>query len=556
MALKSPVIAAIVWCLSLGLAACDNDDTTQAAAEDPADEPPAVPTVIVLDASASMLTDDAPGVRFEAAQEAIGSLVEALPESHELGLVVFGNGTGSTEAEQSAGCQDVSTLIELGPLDRDEFVAEVDSVQPSGFTPIAASLGQAAELLPDEGERAIVIVSDGQDMCGELGLGDDPCEVAEALDGVTVHTVGFKTEAHAAAAEQLSCVAESTGGLFLDAANPGQLEARLPAVLNPEWARSTIQPAGYHGLTPGMTVDEAVLSAEAAGEELPEVAATGRVEVVYVDCTLVFEDGVLAQVVSESDDLQTIDGIGVGDDIAKAEELYNLDDLPSAPTDEGTVVYPADLVRGTGYEFSFEPADGGSDTVSGTITKIILCACLPEKRWSDDPSDWKIGPGYYGPLEVGMPMTEIEEQGFAQKIPDPTCSDTWERTDKMPDFAFLRDDWYGQVGPDGRMLAGVGVSSHDWETNKDFPPEDLPKSAEGAGVGTSVEELRRIYGERLHYEEWFVEGGRNLGYVVYGEKGALIFNIGSEYQSYDTVQGLEVVAGTSGDDLIPIMYGC
>ncbi|MFT4188237.1 MAG: VWA domain-containing protein [Aeromicrobium sp.] len=334
------------------------------------------PTVIVLDASASMLTDDAPGVRFEAAQTAVTSLVEALPESHELGLVVYGTGTGTSDAELEAGCEDVSTLIELGPLDKGEFVSTVGEVAPRGFTPMGRALEAAAAVLPDTGERSIVVVSDGEDHCGQQGFGKEPCEVARSLEGITVHTVGFKTTGNAAATEQLDCMAQETGGLALDAANPAQLEARLPAVLDPEWAASTIQPAGYRGVAPGMTVEEAALAAEAAGEELSEVAASGTVEVVYVDCTLVFTDGVVVRVVPEDEELTTIDNVGVGDDIAVAEELYGVAGEPSRVIEDDTVVYPLDVDAGTGYEVTFTPSSAGE--VAGEITKIILCLCLPE----------------------------------------------------------------------------------------------------------------------------------------------------------------------------------
>ncbi|MFT4187975.1 MAG: VWA domain-containing protein [Aeromicrobium sp.] len=505
-----------------------------------------------MDASASMLTDDAPGVRFEAAQGAIGSLVEALPDDHELGLVAFGNGTGATEAEQAAGCEDVSTLIELGPLDKDTYISTVEEVAPSGFTPIAVALTHAAELLPAEGERAIVIVSDGEDKCGELGLGEDPCEVAKALDGVTVHTVGFKTEAHQAAMEQLSCVAEATGGLFLDAANPGQLQARLPAVLDPSWAESTIQPAGYRGLRPGMTVAEARAAAEDAGEKLPDVEPSGTVEVVYVDCTLVFEEGVLTRVVSDDEEMTTIDGVGVGDDVAAAEELYNLDGLPSEPTEAGTVVYPADPATGTGYEISF---DGEGDSLSGTITQIILCKCMPKKRWSDDPSEWEIGPGYFGPLEVGMPMAEIADQGYAQKIPDDVCTGIWEGIGVLSPFVYMLSDASQNPSSGNGGLHGLRV--FDAETFiTGVPSEGLPRTVEGLGIGTTVDELQQIYGERLHFGQWIGEGGEMLGYSLFGEKGALVFEVGTAMQPATTVQAIQVVSGASFDDLEKSVLRC
>ncbi|MFT4298347.1 MAG: VWA domain-containing protein [Aeromicrobium sp.] len=370
-------------------------------------EVPAVPTVVVLDASASMLADDAPGVRFDAARAAVNSLVEGLPVSHELGLVVYGTGTGSSDAEQVAGCADVSTLIEPGPLDKGEFTSAVEGVTPSGFTPMGLALQTAAEQLPGSGERAVVVVSDGEDRCGELGLGPEPCEVAGDLAeaGVTVHTVGFKTGGNAAATGQLECVSEATGGLSLDAANPAQLEARLPAVLNPAWAATTIQPSGYRGVVPGMTVDEVRAAAEQAGEEFEaDLAGSGTVEVVYVDCTLVFTDGVLTQVVSDDKSMQTLDGVGIGDDISDAEALYGLPDTPSVPEEDHTVIYAADEAAGTGYEITYKPKTT-SEKLSGKITKIVLCKCAPVRTLTAEPRSASDVASYVGGDVVSDALT-------------------------------------------------------------------------------------------------------------------------------------------------------
>lgn len=197
------------------------------ASAEPSAPPSTVPTVIVLDASGSMRDDDAPGPRLDAAKRAIHSLVERLPADAEVGLVVYGTGTGSSKAEKPAGCTDVKTLLPVGPIDDRAFLDTVDRIAASGYTPIGAALRHAVDELPAEGPRSIVLVSDGQDTCSP----PPPCEVAKeiAAEGVdlTVHTVGFKVDA--AARADLTCIADATGGTYSHADSADALTTSLRA---------------------------------------------------------------------------------------------------------------------------------------------------------------------------------------------------------------------------------------------------------------------------------------------------------------------------------------
>ena len=58
--------------------------------------------------------------------------------------------------------------------------------------------------------------------------------------GLTISTIGFKTDGPAA--EQLSCIARATRGLFVGAANADQLATRLIAVQNVGEAKKSRQP--------------------------------------------------------------------------------------------------------------------------------------------------------------------------------------------------------------------------------------------------------------------------------------------------------------------------
>ncbi|PZG36595.1 hypothetical protein C1I98_26630, partial [Spongiactinospora gelatinilytica] len=186
------------------------------------------PVMLVLDASGSMAQTSADGrSKMAAARRAVHTVVDGLPAAARVGLAVYGTGTGNTAADKPAGCRDVKILHEVGTPGA-ELVATADRVEPRGYTPIGRALRAAADALPTEGPRSIVLVSDGEDTCAP----PDPCEVAEELAGegadLRVHTIGFEVDA--AARKQLSCVARQTGGSYTDAAEAGDLAPALNRV--------------------------------------------------------------------------------------------------------------------------------------------------------------------------------------------------------------------------------------------------------------------------------------------------------------------------------------
>ena len=108
------------------------------------------------------------------------------------------------------------------------ITASVDGAKAQGYTPIAYSLGQAANDFPaDAKERVIVLVSDGKETCQ-----GDPVVAAKALaaKGITVHTVGFIVDT--AARGQLQAIARATGGTYFDAPVGPELPDTLKSALN------------------------------------------------------------------------------------------------------------------------------------------------------------------------------------------------------------------------------------------------------------------------------------------------------------------------------------
>lgn len=181
------------------------------------------PVMVVLDSSGSMTARDAggSGTRMDAAKRAVNSMVDGLPAQAQVGLAIYGAGTGSSGAEKAAGCRDVRVVQPVGAVNKPALKGAVAATNARGYTPIGQALRTAAAQLPKEGQRSIVLVSDGEDTCAP----PQPCEVAKDLSkqGVDlhVHTIGFKVDAKARA--QLACVAQNTGGTYHDASDAESL---------------------------------------------------------------------------------------------------------------------------------------------------------------------------------------------------------------------------------------------------------------------------------------------------------------------------------------------
>lgn len=165
---------------------------------------------LVLDASGSMAEEAQGGTRIDIAKESLHSVIDTLPESATVGMRVY----GATIDTGPGSCEDSQQVVEIGTGNRDELRAAIDSYTPLGETPIGYALQEAAKDLGNEGQRTIVLVSDGEPTCEP-----DPCVVAAdlAAQGIDlkIDVVGLSVDA--ATREKLQCIAENGNGTYYDA---------------------------------------------------------------------------------------------------------------------------------------------------------------------------------------------------------------------------------------------------------------------------------------------------------------------------------------------------
>lgn len=216
--------------------------------------------VLVLDSSGSMAEPAGGGQsRIEAARTALGEVIDTLPEEQEVALRVFG---AEVElAGQPGACQDSQRVVDLGTDNREELRAAVESYRPYGETPTGYALRQAGEDLGEEGQRSIVLVSDGEPTCDP-----DPCPVARQLvrDGVDVRIDVVGLSVSGAAREQLQCVADAGRGTYYDADDVEEIisglttsaaRAARPFDLTGTPVEGTATEAGAPRLGPGQWLD-------------------------------------------------------------------------------------------------------------------------------------------------------------------------------------------------------------------------------------------------------------------------------------------------------------
>lgn len=176
--------------------------------------------LFILDGSGSMWGQVEGENKIEVAKEVMTALVNDLPAEMAIGLQAYGH----REAES---CTDIELLAPLG-TEKSAINEAIQGIIPTGATPIAGALEQAAETLSDtEGRKSVVLISDGVETCDR-----DPCALLAELQtqgiDTTVHVVGFDVGEGDQA--QLRCIAEAGNGQYFSAANAQELSEALTQV--------------------------------------------------------------------------------------------------------------------------------------------------------------------------------------------------------------------------------------------------------------------------------------------------------------------------------------
>ena len=188
-----------------------------------ANDAPAARTLIVMDGSGSMWGQIDGRPKLEIARETVAQVLGKLPPDQTLGLIAYGH-------RRKGDCKDIELMVPPAPGTSGQVLKAVNEMRFLGMTPLSDAVRQAAEALRHSEQAAtVVLVTDGLETCAA-----DPCAVATELEksGVnfTAHVIGFgltKDEG-----SKVACLAENTGGRYLQASDGDSLAAALNQVVS------------------------------------------------------------------------------------------------------------------------------------------------------------------------------------------------------------------------------------------------------------------------------------------------------------------------------------
>jgi len=178
--------------------------------------------LFVFDASGSMWQKIDNEFKITIAKSVLKELVQKLPDDARLGLVAYGH-------NREGDCNDIETLVPIGPADKAAFNKKVDALNPKGKTPIALSVNHVLSILRTESLKhtTIILISDGLETCE--GNACETMKNAKAAGvNITTHVIGFGISE--SDISELECLAQAGGGMYLPANNAQELNEVLNQV--------------------------------------------------------------------------------------------------------------------------------------------------------------------------------------------------------------------------------------------------------------------------------------------------------------------------------------
>ncbi len=208
--------------------------------------------IIVLDGSGSMWGQIDGKPKLEIAREALRTVLGTVPADLELGLMAYGH-------RQKGVCTDIELVVEPAAGTGAAISDAADKMRFLGMTPLSEAVKQAAESLRYTEEKAtVILITDGIETCNA-----DPCALASELEqaGIdfTAHVVGFGLSEEEG--RQVACLAENTGGRFIQAGDAGTLTDALTQTVAAEPAPEPQpapepEPAVEFNIAPTMALSE------------------------------------------------------------------------------------------------------------------------------------------------------------------------------------------------------------------------------------------------------------------------------------------------------------
>ncbi|ESZ18247.1 vWA domain-containing protein [Mesorhizobium sp. L48C026A00] len=174
--------------------------------------------VIVLDASGSMWAQIDGKPKLEIARESLRTVLQSVPADKEIGFMAYGH-------REKGSCEDIELIVPPQAGSAGAVSTAADSLKFIGKTPLTSAVRQAAEALKyTEDKATVILITDGLETCK-----GDPCALGKELRAAgvdfTVNVVGFGLTAEEG--KQVACLADNTGGKYIQASDEKALQDAL-----------------------------------------------------------------------------------------------------------------------------------------------------------------------------------------------------------------------------------------------------------------------------------------------------------------------------------------
>ncbi|MEP7171077.1 MAG: VWA domain-containing protein, partial [Bacteroidota bacterium] len=202
-------------------------------AQKPPEQPKPLTRILFLfDDSQSMMVKWQSNTKFEIAKKLLSEMVDSLQrvDNLELALRVYGH----TKRFPPQDCDDTRLEVPFGRMNSFQIKKKLNQIQPSGTTPIAASLQECGKDFPEDPSRNIIIlITDGIEECN-----GDPCAVSYALQkkGIVLKPFVIGLGITKDFAKTFECV-----GTYYDASEESSFRTVLSVVISQALNNTTMQ---------------------------------------------------------------------------------------------------------------------------------------------------------------------------------------------------------------------------------------------------------------------------------------------------------------------------
>ena len=156
--------------------------------------------------------------RWQTALDALGQVLQSLPDDLQVGLRVYGHRYSSKSAQT---CQDTELVVPLAKLDREQIMKTATALKPRGETPLIRSILKSVGDLKAAGGGSVILITDGEESC-KGNAKTAASEIKASGVNLTLNIVGF-TLTGKAVENELGTLASSTGGRYYGAQDGAQL---------------------------------------------------------------------------------------------------------------------------------------------------------------------------------------------------------------------------------------------------------------------------------------------------------------------------------------------